>query len=74
MADIHVEKLEQFEKLVKESGAAVVKFTATWCGPCRKINPDWKRLASHYKPKCAFIVIDIDEADQSKYYKAMNRN
>jgi len=39
-----------------------VKFTADWCGPCKKIAPQYKALAQT-NPRHRFVEVDIDELD-----------
>lgn len=43
-----------------ESSLAVFYFTAVWCGPCRFIWPEIKKL-SESLPNVKFYKIDIDE-------------
>ena len=43
----HVSELEEYLALIK-GPACLVKFTAAWCGPCRKINPTFHRLADEH--------------------------
>ncbi|WJX62398.1 hypothetical protein P8452_47397 [Trifolium repens] len=38
----------------------VIDFTATWCGPCKYMEPIIKELAAKYK-YVEFIKIDVDE-------------
>lgn len=40
---------------------AVVDFNATWCGPCRMLEPVLEDLAQHYKGKVDFYSFDIDQ-------------
>ena len=40
-----------------------IKFTATWCGPCKRIAPEFKRLATEY-PENAFVEVDVDECTE----------
>lgn len=40
----------------------VVDFFATWCGPCRLIEPIVKQLAESYAGKVKFVKVDIDES------------
>lgn len=38
----------------------VIEFTATWCGPCRQMEPIIKEFAAKYSD-VVFIRIDVDE-------------
>ena len=43
----------------------ILKFTATWCGPCKVIAPLIQTLNNNYKKKGAdyeYIEIDIDDS------------
>mgnify|MGYP000658376457 CR=1 FL=1 len=39
---------EEFEKEIKE-GNLIVDFSATWCGPCRMMEPVLEELSSKIK-------------------------
>ena len=40
----------------------ILKFTATWCGPCKQIEPAIEKLNNMYKNSdYKYIEIDIDE-------------
>src|SRR5262245_24979931 len=41
--------------------AAVIDFTATWCGPCQALAPILDKLASEFKGKVSVGKCDIDE-------------
>jgi thioredoxin 1 len=59
-----VKELNELKELTK--GAAVVKFSASWCGPCRFIHPEFKRLAEENAkndPPIRFCEVDVDQAD-----------
>jgi thioredoxin 1 len=38
----------------------VIDFSASWCGPCRFIEPAFKELASRFTD-AIFIKVDVDE-------------
>ena len=38
----------------------VVDFTATWCGPCQRIAPEFAKMAED-NPDCVFVKVDVDE-------------
>lgn len=49
--------------------AAMLKFSATWCGPCKAVAPAIERLCSQY-PKIRALEIDIDaQSDIAATYK-----
>ncbi len=61
---VHIADKEQFTKLVSIPGTvAVVKFTATWCGPCRFIAPEFARLSvsADGGGKLRFLEVDVDK-------------
>nr|XP_046237499.1 thioredoxin [Scatophagus argus] len=68
-----VEDLDEFKKILKESGdkLVVVDFTATWCGPCKQIGPFFEELSRHSENKnVIFLKVDVDEAqDVSEHCK-----
>ena len=59
-----MEDLNQFLKeCADEDIVVVIKFGATWCGPCKRIHDFFVKLMEHYKlsQKLCFLEIDIDE-------------
>lgn len=40
----------------------VVKFSATWCGPCKTYAPIFDRVSEEYSDKTVFHKIDVDSA------------
>lgn len=64
---IHIESKEHFEDVIKTNKHAnplfVLDFTATWCGPCKKMSPIFDKLSSDYSSNNAaiFMKIDIDQ-------------
>lgn len=38
----------------------VVKFSSSWCNPCKKIQPFYKELSQQYKGKVRFLEVNID--------------
>ncbi len=39
----------------------VIKFYASWCGPCKIYNKTWEKVTSSYLDQINFLNIDIDK-------------
>ncbi|SRR6266404_8152314 len=63
-----MKKLDKAEDFNISSGLFAVKFTAEWCGPCKKQQPNIDKMEQEF-PNVQFISIDIDEIPtfNSKY-------
>ncbi len=55
---------EQFENEARKSAAALVDFSATWCGPCRMLAPVLEELSESMKGKADFYNVDVDEVPE----------
>jgi len=59
----HVELLSEYQTLI-DTSPCVVKFTAVWCNPCKRISPTYSKLAESYGESINFLEVDIDIADE----------
>lgn len=39
----------------------VIKFSAEWCQPCKRITPLYEALAKEYAQQYIFTVVDVDD-------------
>ena len=53
-----------FENEAKKSSAAVVDFSATWCGPCQMLAPVLEEVSESVSEPVDFYAVDIDEAPE----------
>ena len=67
---INVESDEHFEQLYQDCLLAksrmVVDFTATWCGPCRRIKPLFASAQQRFADQAVFVIVDIDECEETR--------
>ncbi len=51
-----------FKQEVLDAGQPVlVDFTATWCGPCKMIDPIVAQLAQEWAGKVKVVKLDVDD-------------
>jgi thioredoxin 1 len=68
----------EFETVLNESNALIVKFTAEWCKPCKAVQPVFQEIANKYcgtmeASNVNFAIVDVDELDDvaSRYKVTM---
>ncbi|XP_019170748.1 PREDICTED: thioredoxin H2-like [Ipomoea nil] len=60
---LHFDNSKQTNKLM------VIDFTATWCGPCKRMEPTINEFAAQYTD-VEFVKIDVDELpDVAQYFE-----
>ncbi len=52
---------ETFDEFLEENEQAVVDFWATWCGPCKMVEPTIKELAEDYRGKISFAKVNVEK-------------
>ena len=48
---------------IPQDKRVVIDFFADWCGPCKKIAPEYEKLSQKYAD-IVFLKIDADESDK----------
>jgi len=58
-----VNSVEQFRDILANNpGIILLKFGATWCGPCKQIDADVKHVFSKMPATVQCMMLDIDES------------
>jgi thioredoxin 1 len=52
-----------FDSMVlKAEGPVLVDFSATWCGPCQRLEPIVHEIAADYDGRVKVVKVDVDRA------------
>ena len=62
----YINNRQEWDDLSKSNKIIVCDFTATWCGPCKMISPQFVKLAENYSDnlKVEFFKIDVDKNEE----------
>lgn len=55
-----MEPIVKLSDLDSKEGLYALKFWATWCGPCKLMNPHVQKLESEF-PEIQWLSVDADE-------------
>ena len=63
ISDLKIQtRQDLYDALVKNTGLLIIKFGATWCAPCRKIEHDVHHYMEIMPANATCVVADIDES------------
>jgi thioredoxin 1 len=49
-------------QVVQEARPVLVDFSASWCGPCKKLEPLVHEIAAEYDGRLKVVKVDVDRA------------
>jgi thioredoxin 1 len=61
---IYVKTEEEFNKLKDIDKLILIKFGASWCGPCKQVKPHLEKIA---ESESNLIIVDIDVEETSEW-------
>jgi len=62
----------EFDEIISSAeGLVVVDFTATWCGPCKRIAPVFVAMETEH-PTVKFIKVDVDVNEEASQAAGVN--
>lgn len=53
--------METFSQIISGNQLVLVDFYATWCGPCKMMNPVLEQLKEKQADRLRIIKIDVDK-------------
>lgn len=53
--------LKKFKETVKTENMVLVDFYATWCGPCKELDPILQQVVKKHANKVELLKIDVDQ-------------
>ena len=63
MSEVHEVDDDNFDtEVVQAKGPVLVDFSATWCGPCKKLEPIVHEIAGDYGDRLKVVKVDVDKA------------
>lgn len=60
---MEIETLSELNEYISNGKPTVVKFYASWCKPCKDLNPVWEDLKILH-PEVNFLTADADSAGE----------
>lgn len=67
-----IKSASEFQNKLAGAGnkLVILDFYATWCGPCKEMDPHVRQLVKQYKDRAMVIKINVDKfQDICDYYK-----
>ena len=65
---------KQFQELLRVNpGYVIIKFTATWCKPCKKIKPLVEQWFASLPKEFQCVELDVDDNDDMYAYMRAQR-
>lgn len=60
MPVVNITSQDQYDAEKNKPGVMVVKYSAEWCGPCKRIAPEFEKLSNEYEGFARFYHVDVE--------------
>ena len=57
----HVTQSNFVQQAIQNEGLVLVDFSATWCGPCRRLEPELEAAAQTLTGHATVLKVDVDQ-------------
>ena len=58
----HITEANFDQEVLKSAGPVLLEFGATWCVPCKQLEPELVKLSSEWGSKVRLVKADVDES------------
>ena len=73
IGSVNFDRSMDWDRIIDGERKTIVRFTASWCKPCKELEPVFEKMSKRYSDKATFISIDVDEFDElSAKYSALS--
>lgn len=62
MSVVHATDQNFASEVLQAAGPVLVDFSATWCGPCKKLEPVVDQIAAEYAGRVKVVKVDVDRS------------
>jgi Thioredoxin domain-containing protein len=63
----HVKNVDKLEQVLSQNELVIIKFSATWCGPCKRLTPIFDKISHNVTITCIEIDVDACQEIAQKY-------
>jgi thioredoxin 1 len=70
---VQIDQNQFAQSVLQASQPVLVEFSAVWCGPCKRLEPEIEKLAAQWKDRVTIAKLDVDQSvDLAMRYQVMS--
>jgi thioredoxin 1 len=62
VAIVNVTDVEFTSEVLNHNGPVLIEFWAGWCNPCKRLAPEFEKLAEKFSGTIKFVKVDVDQS------------